>query len=106
MFPAVSLAATTSNLHDVVGIIATYLNDAVGLLMGLAVVFFVYYVIKYFIQPNDQRAEAAQYVMWSLIGFFVILSFWGIVNILMGTFNLGGNTAPGQWSSFFNIFPK
>ena len=65
---------------------------------------FVWYVIQYFIQPNDKRAEGAQYVMWAVIGFFVILSMWGIVNILTNTFNLGNNN-PSSWSSISNLFP-
>jgi apolipoprotein N-acyltransferase len=96
---------STTNLKGVIDIVATYMNYAVELLMGLAVVMFVFYVIRYFMRPSDNRGEAAQYVMWSLIGFFVILSFWGIVNILTGTFGFAQNT-PGSWSSFSNIFPK
>jgi hypothetical protein len=105
ILPGMAWAATTNNLHGVVSLIASYLNDALGLLMGVAVVIFVFYVIRYFIQPNDKRAEAAQYIMWSLIGFFIILSFWGIVNIFRSTFDFGQNS-PGSWGDFKDIFPK
>lgn len=110
--PLVSWAATTQNLGSVIALIASYMNKILALLMGLAVVMFVWYVIKYFILTgNDtKRAEAAQYVMWSLIGFFVILSMWGLVNILISTFNLGvngtSNSNPASWGSLRSIFPK
>jgi hypothetical protein len=45
--------------------------------------------------------------MYAVIGFFVVLSFWGIVNIVQNTFGLGNNYyAPRSWSSFGNLFPN
>lgn len=38
--------------------------------------------------------------MWSIIGFFVILSFWGIVNIVTNTFKLDSNAPSGFFGSF------
>jgi hypothetical protein len=72
--------------------------------MGFAVVAFVFYVIKYFITANDKRSEAGQYIMYSMIGFFVILSMWGIVNILVNTFELDSNS-PSSWSDIKQLFP-
>ncbi|MEK7642040.1 MAG: hypothetical protein AAB365_03570 [Patescibacteria group bacterium] len=107
--PFVTFAQTASNKKDlawVINIIIGYINQALVLLMGVAVIIFVYYVVKYFILPNENRSEAGSYVMYSLIGFFVILSFWGLVNILQGTFGLQNDTnRPAGWSSFTNIFP-
>lgn len=105
--PLLASAATNQTLKDVIGTIAGYLDLALKLIMGLAVLFFVWNVVKYFIINSDsaKRAEAAQYVMWSLIGFFVILSLWGLVNILMSTFSLNNNT-PGSLTSLPNLFPQ
>ena len=72
--------------------------------MGVALVVFVWNIIKYFIKENDHK-EAAPYVMWSIIGFFVILSLWGLVNILKNTFFSEGDTTAPSWSSFDSIFP-
>lgn len=103
-FPLIAFAETRT-FKDLVGVIATYLDEALLLLMGFAIVMFVWYVIRYFIMENDKRTEAAQYIMWSLTGFFVILSMWGLVNILVSTFNLHqGNV--GSWSSLESIFPS
>ena len=30
-------------------------------------------------------------MLWGLIGFFVMVSIWGLVNILTGTIQLGNN---------------
>jgi hypothetical protein len=98
-------ATTTKTLKDLIGVVVGYFNIALAVIMGVAVVMFVFYVVKYFITPNDQRTEAAQYVLWSLVGFFIIFSMWGLVNILKGTFNLD-QTQAGSWTDYFNMFPK
>jgi hypothetical protein len=87
--------------------VIAYLNLALSLLMAVAIVMFVWYVIKYYIRPNEERKQAGLYVMYSIIGFFVILSIWGIINILGSTFGLGnaGNQQK-SWSSFVNLFPQ
>lgn len=104
--PSLTFAATNMKLSDLVGKIAQYFNQALYLLMGFAVVAFVYYVIKYFIQPEKvNKAEAAQYVLWSIVGFFIILSLWGLVNILISTFDLGTGS-PSTWTGLNNLFPK
>ena len=102
--PALAFAESTSTLKTLIGTLAGYLDLALELIMGFAVLMFVYYVVKYFIKPNEKHDEAASYVMWSLIGFFVILSLWGLVNILIGTFNLG-TTSPGTWTNLKSLFP-
>ncbi|MBU6426984.1 hypothetical protein KGQ27_01965 [Patescibacteria group bacterium] len=103
--PFVVFAQTKTNtLSDLISLVTSYLNKILLLLMGFAVVLFVYYIIQYFLRPAEKRAEGAKYLMWSITGFFVILSFWGIVNVLQNTFNLNSNR-PSSWSDFFNIFP-
>jgi hypothetical protein len=96
--------AETRTLKDIIGMVSGYLNDALLMLMGFAVLAFVFYVVKYFIMANDKRTEAAQYVMWSLIGFFIILCMWGLVNILVSTFNLHPGS-PRSWTELNSLFP-
>ena len=105
--PFIALAESNKTLKDLIGVLAVYMNDALALLMGFAVLAFVFYVIKYFIVQSDdtKRAEAAQYVMWSIIGFFAIFSLWGLVNILISTFDLGGGS-PTSWTGLNRLFPN
>ncbi len=103
--PAITFAAG-KNLAYIIDLVIGYLNQFLVLLIGLAVVIFVWYIIQYFIKPNEDRKNAGQYVMYSLIGFFVVLSFWGLVNILQNTFGLQNESnQPASWTSFKNIFP-
>jgi uncharacterized membrane protein YuzA (DUF378 family) len=106
LVPSLCFAATNMKLSDLIAKIAQYFNLALYLMMGLAVVMFVWYVIKYFIQPEKvNKAEAAQYVLWSVVGFFIILSLWGLVNILISTFDLGTGS-PSTWTGINNLFPR
>ncbi len=91
-------------LATIIYLVIGYLNLAMYLLMAVAVVMFVWNVIQYYVKPNEDRKQAGLYVMYSLIGFFVILSLWGLVNILSNTFNLGA-TRP-TLNSVTNVFPS
>jgi len=107
VMPALVLAATGETVSSEVDIIKGYFNQFLTLLIGLAILVFVFYVIKYFIIQSDgptSRQEGRNYILWSVIALFVILSVWGIVNIFLNTFDLGneGNTP----TDIGNIFPQ
>jgi len=105
LLPGVTFAETQT-LRTLIITITGYMNDLLFLMMGLAIVMFTWYVIQYFIKPDAERTEGAKYVMYALIGFFVLLSFWGIVNILQNTFGLKNeDNRPSSWQSFTNLFP-
>ncbi len=99
--PVVALAQSNGgscsgeqNLCTLVTEAIGYFNQAIFLIIALAVVTFIWNVYKYFIISDpENRTEASKYVMFSVIGLFVILSFWGLVNILSNTLNL--DTSPG-----------
>ncbi|MEI6396784.1 MAG: hypothetical protein WCO48_01800 [Candidatus Taylorbacteria bacterium] len=94
------------DLRYLIAVIISYLNQAMFLIVGVAVVMFVFYVVKYFIKPADgaERKEAGTYVMYSVLGFFIIISLWGIVNIVKNTFKLDSSST--SLSEFQNIFPS
>jgi len=97
----------TQNLCTVISAIIGYLNDILLLLMAVAVVMFVWYVIKYYVKADADKKEAGGYLMYSLIGFFVILSVWGLVAILSNSFGLqNSSSAAPTWQSIQNLFPK
>lgn len=104
LVPAITFAAD-KDLAYLIAVFIKYLNQALFVLIGVAVVVFIYHIVKYFILPNEDRKAAGNYVMYSVIGFFVIISFWGLVNIIKNTFELD-NQAPTTWGSFSNLFPS
>jgi len=96
LIPAV-VFATTNNLCDLAQIAASYFGIAVKIIIGLAVVVFVFNVYRYFF-TNKENKERGMYLLWSIIGFAVILYLWGLVNLISNTFNLN-NSAPTMFGS-------
>ena len=62
----------------------------VPLLLTLVTIIFLYGVMNYVWHGGDKtkRAEGLKYIIWGLIGMFVMLSVWGLVGILSATFGL------------------
>jgi hypothetical protein len=54
-------------------------------------------VLQYFILGRGDEEKVAQgrkFLMWSLIGFAVMVSVWGLVNLFVGTLGLGTSNQP------------
>jgi len=78
------------SLWNLFYIVMDFLSQAVILLVALAVVFFLYGILKYITAGDDEekRSKMKNVMIYGIIGLFVMLSFWGIVNILINTFEL------------------
>ena len=66
----------------------------VPLIFGLALLFFLWGVLKAFVIKGDEdsRSEGKQYMVWAILGLVVMVSLWGIVNLLSGALGLGGDS--------------
>jgi hypothetical protein len=95
--PLVSFAAI-NNISDVGQFIINIINNIlVPVLFAVAFIVFLWGVFKAFILgANDEEAKEGgkNLMLWGLIGFFVMISIWGLVNILTGTVNFGNNSGP------------
>ena len=93
--PLVSLAAI-NNVSDVGSFIINTINNVlVPVLFAIAFIVFLWGAFNAFIigATNDTAKEKGKNLMlWGLIGFFVMVSVWGLVNILTGTVSFGNNT--------------
>ncbi len=89
-FPLVASAQTVvSNLGEVGSLIINTINDVVvPVLFAIAFIVFVWGAFQTFIvgYANDEVKEKGRNLMlWGLIGFFVMVSVWGLVNIIKNT---------------------
>lgn len=79
-------------------------NIFIPLLFAVALLVFIYGVYKYFIlggADGKAREEGRSFVLWGVVGFTVIISVWGLVNVLMSIFNLdSGNVPPAPTINF------
>ena len=88
--PAVSFAATPTTFAELVNlIIDTILKPFVTLVFGLAFAAFLWGMFKYIRSASEgDKEEAKNTIIYGLIGLFVMVSVWGLVRILTGTFDI------------------
>ncbi|MEK7604481.1 MAG: pilin [Patescibacteria group bacterium] len=69
-------------------IVGTVNNILVPVLIAIAFIVFLWGIYKAFIYnaaSEGDKAEGRKFAMWGIIGFVIILSLWGIVNIVKDT---------------------
>lgn len=96
LVPMVASAGTPAPV-DAVGLIGKLkdvLAAVIPLLIGVAVVVFLWGVVR-FIGARDEagRSDGRMKMMWGLIGLFIMISVWGIVNLIDDSLGLD-NTTP------------
>jgi hypothetical protein len=84
--------------QDLLCYITKIINNAViPLMFALATAMFVWGVINFFIINADEEAKKAQgrqFMIWGVIALAVMLSVWGLVDILGSTFGFDGSVLP------------
>ena len=92
----IALAANTDcktliGLGKIICQINQLLNTVVPVLLALGVVYFIWGVAQYVIAGEDEtKKKGKNQIIYGLIGLTVIVSLWGLVNIVVTTFDLGG----------------
>ncbi len=77
-------------LGDVFGWATCLISNAIlPLLFSSALAVFVYGVVK-FISNSDskEQGKGKDFMVWGIIGLFVMISVWGLVNVLNVTFGV------------------
>lgn len=87
-----------SKLTALINDFINFLNGTlVPLVFAIAFIVFIWGVLRYFFfnaGNPEKRAEGKNFIMYGLIGFFVMLSVWGLVNLLVGTFHFDSINRP------------
>jgi Kef-type K+ transport system membrane component KefB len=98
LVPALALAQA-SNIQDLGQTIIDIINTVlVPLIFALAFIVFLWGVFQYFIAgaaDEEKREQGKSLMIYGIIGFFVMVSVWGLVNLLVGTFNLNDSGIRG-----------
>ena|SRR3989344_4849371 len=93
LLPIVAFAQYTPS-QGVTGLIAfarSLTNQILPLLIGIAVVYFVWQVLRYAVAGSEEdKSKAKTHMIWGIVGIFVMVSVWGLVGILVSTFGTSG----------------
>jgi hypothetical protein len=96
LIAAAQSGQTLNNVSDVGQFIINMINNVfVPVLFAVAFIVFIWGAFNTFIlgaTSEETKEKGKSLMLYGLIGFFVMVSVWGLVNILTGTFNFGKNT--------------
>lgn len=85
------------------GNIVLFINQTlVPLIFALAFLLFLWGVFKYFFWGGGdeaKREEGRQLMLWAIIGFLLMVSIWGIVNVLSSGLGWSGKSLEGRLPS-------
>jgi len=80
-----------SAVGNFIDTIIELMQKIVPLLIGLAVLVFLWGVLKYVISgadDADKRKEARGFMIWGIVSIFIMVSVWGLVGILQTSFGI------------------
>lgn len=90
--------AQVRNIFDAANLITTIINSVlVPLVFAVAFIVFIWGVFSYFIagtEKEEAKEKGKQLMLYGIVGFFVMVAVWGLVNVLLGTFQLNQNLPP------------
>ncbi len=97
--PFIALAQTagrTTSLQGALAVIANLINLAIPVLIGAAVLVFMWGLFTYIMNVSDEekRNEGKMMMIWGIIALFVMFSVFGLVNLLIGSFSLQNTGIP------------
>ncbi|MAG12741.1 hypothetical protein CL630_02940 [bacterium] len=108
-FPIVTFALSKpENLIQLIDRFVEILGALIPFLFGIALIGFLWGVAQFVLNADseDKRRDGKQIMIWGIIGLFVMISVWGLVAVIGGTFGIGvdpgapprlpGHTLPGN----------
>ncbi len=101
---AMPLMAAAADLQSILYTARNLANTIVPLFMVIAVAVFLWGIIRYITSAGDEenRKKAHGLIIYGLVGIFVMVAFWGIIQVVANTFgiNPGGTINPPTFNPY------
>lgn len=90
------LVSAQGTIGGILTTIHNIVNVFIPLLMTIAIAVFLYGIVLYISSGGDAEKEktARGYIIYGIIGLFVLVAFWGLVTVLANTFGISSGTSP------------
>lgn len=88
--------AAGPTIEGFIGKVQDIMNLIIPLLMTIALAVFFWGIIRYIASAGneEERKKAKGYIVYGLIGIFVLIAWWGIIQIILNTFFGGSSGVP------------
>jgi len=100
----VSVVSCTATICGVGRTVLYIINNIlVPVLFAVAFIVFLYGIADAYIFSKGDAAKVAEghkLILWGIIAFVVMISLWGLVNVVSNTFGLSGYDAPPLPTSY------
>lgn len=106
LLPAITFAQSTggTSFFTILGTIKNIIGYVGPILMGFMFVYFVWNVVQFIMADAEKKTEARDNMLWSIVGFVVVLGLYGIINVLFNTFGVQTNSQAGSVSGNLPTF--
>ena len=83
-------AGAVESANDLFNLVEEILGKLAPMLIAVAVIILLVAIVNYIRagEEEEKREKAKSLMIYGIIGLFVMISLWGLVAILSGTFNL------------------
>ena len=82
-----------TDLFDVLNVLADLINLATPVVVALALLYFFWGLAQYILNAgNEEKKKDGRNIMiWGLLALFIMVSVWGIINVVRDTFRIDDN---------------
>ncbi len=86
-FQIIPVAEATNIVSLMNSVNKVIINPLIMFLFALAVVYFMYGLVKFLITPDNEelRKTNKQHMLWGIFGMFIMIAVFGIMNIILNT---------------------
>lgn len=82
------------DLFNVLGTVADLINLATPIVVALALLYFFWGLANYILNANNEekKKEGRTIMIWGILALFIMVSVWGIINVVRDTFDLNATS--------------
>ena len=93
--PSIAFAAQPiTDANSLVAKLNSIGNTVIAVLISFAVIYIIVNVVQFIMADGESRDEKRKNILWGIVGLAIILSIWGLVNVVLRTFVFNDNNAP------------